>query len=99
MAKKSFKDNPALNFITPPAAPPRTKAAPADRAPLKLEPRYVETKSKRVQLLMQPSLHLRLKSAAEADGRSLNDLVHAVLSDWTEAWAAPGPGRGGHGNK
>lgn len=82
MARKSFKDNPALNFITPPGAAPRTPAQPAAGIPMKPDPRYVEVKSKRVQLLMQPSLHARLKEAAAERGRSLNDLIHTVLSEW-----------------
>lgn len=49
---------------------PETKAG-------KLEP--AETKSRRVQLLMQPSLHERLKAAATAQGTSFNDYVHKVL--------------------
>jgi len=43
----------------------------------KFEP--AETKSRRVQLLMQPSLHERLKAAATAQGTSFNDYVHKVL--------------------
>ena len=102
MAKKSFKDNPALNFISPPAAPvpraPRPARAPAPSAAripwktavpipateptLKPNPLYVETKSRRVQLLMQPSLHEKLKAAAAERGQSLNDLIHTVLAEW-----------------
>ena len=91
MAKKSFKDNPALHFITPPApARPAPSAAepseakkpvptPAAEPPLKPNPLYVETKSKRVQLLMQPSLHARLKELAAGRNQSLNDLIHTIL--------------------
>lgn len=93
MAKKSFKDNPALNFITPPAPArpaPSAAAGPAGvqktapEAPLKPNPLYVETKSKRVQLLMQPGLHARLKELAGRRRQSLNDLIHTVLSGWAE---------------
>ena len=76
MAKKSF-NNPALNFIT-------TGPAPAVQAnvPMKPNPLYVETRSKRLQLLMQPSLHQKLKARAAARGQSLNDLIHQVLEAW-----------------
>ena len=91
MAKKSFKDNPALHFITRPGAAAKPKPDPAaGSAPVKLNPLYVETKSKRVQLLMQPSLHARLKDLAAGHGRSFNDLVHEVLSGWTEKEDQPG---------
>lgn len=102
-SSKSFKDNPALNFISPPAkpqrgpAPPKSpvKSGPAEpggpvqaaepQVPMKPNPLYVETKSKRVQLLMQPSLHRQLKVRAEAGGQSLNDLIHTVLAEWVDS--------------
>jgi len=80
MAKKSFKDNPALIFISP----AESAAAPSE-VPHKLNPLFVETKSKRVQLLMQPSLHARLKERSAARGQSLNDLAHTILSEWADA--------------
>lgn len=82
MAKKSFKDNPALHFITRPEAAAEPPNSRPPEAPLKPNPLYVETKSKRVQLLMRPALHARLKAEAAARGQSLNDLIHTVLSDW-----------------
>lgn len=96
MSKKSFTENPALRFINPPpaggpelanpAAPPPTASAvpPAAGPPLKPNPLYVETKSRRLQLLLQPSLHQGLKNRAQADGRSLNDLIHSILAEWLE---------------
>lgn len=83
-AKKSFKAdiNPAMQFITQPkdtAAP----STPTMKAPTgyKLNPFYVETKSRRLQLLVQPSLHARLKERADKDGMSLNELVNSFLED------------------
>lgn len=90
MAKrKSFLDNPALQFISaqtqaeteaPATAPeaPVESAPPAD-VPMKRNPLYVETKSKRVQLLLQPSLYRRLKTQAEARDISVNELIHTTL--------------------
>lgn len=79
MTKKSFKENPALRFITTPEAPP---IQAAQDAPVKPNPLYVETRSKRVQLLMQPSLHRTLCSLAGQQGVSVNELIHRVLAEY-----------------
>lgn len=92
--KKGFKANleqatmnPAMQFIsTPapteetaePATAPATKKTPEG---YKLNPLYVETKSKRLQLLLQPSLLEKLRETAKAEGRSVNDLVHSILEE------------------
>lgn len=47
----------------------------------KPNPIYVETKSKRLQLLMQPSLYTRLKNRADAMHTSINDLVNTILKN------------------
>lgn len=41
----------------------------------------VATKSKRVQLLMQPKLHSQIKQLAQERGLSFNDFVHQILED------------------
>ena len=89
MAKKTFKDNPALQFISTEENTPEQESsqAPAERpAPpeqppegYKLNPLYLETKSRRVQLILQPSLHERVKQAAQTEGISFNEYVHRVL--------------------
>lgn len=92
MSKKSFTENPALRFINPPpvggaeSAAPSTAPAPPSAAgpPMKPNPLYVETKSRRLQLLLQPSLHQGLKNKAQAEGRSLNDLIHGILAEWLD---------------
>lgn len=43
-----------------------------------------ETKSKRVQLLIRPSLYNKLKEGAERERRSLNDYVNIILEDCTK---------------
>lgn len=83
---KSFRDqmNPAMQFISTPApeAPApiqrqeNTEAAPEG---YKANPAFVETKSRRLQLLMQPSLHEKIKAAAKAEGSSVNEYVHHIL--------------------
>lgn len=92
MAKKTFKDsiNPAMSFISQESidraegeTPATADAKKPDKAPegYKLNPLYVETKSKRLQLLIQPSLHEKLKKKAQAEGTSVNDLVNSILQD------------------
>jgi len=83
MAKKSFNSDTAaaaeLFFPQAPAADrkkPGTVTAPEG---YRVDYGIVETKSRRVQLLMQPSLHTRLKEAAAAQGISFNDYVHKAL--------------------
>lgn len=84
-AKKTFIgqiENPAELFISTPQEPETRPAAPA-KAPegYKVNPLYLETKSKRLQLLVQPSLLEKLRARAKAEGRSVNDLVHTILED------------------
>lgn len=45
----------------------------------KANPLFVETKSRRMQLLVQPSLYDAIKAKATAEGRSVNELVHSIL--------------------
>lgn len=96
MAKKSFKDsiNPAMSFIsqesidrtegeTPTTEETIAKVKRPAKAPegYKLNPLYIETKSERLQLLVQPSLKVKLKEKAKQEGTSVNDLVHSILED------------------
>ena len=85
--KKSFKadlTNPAMQFISTPAeereVDATTVTAPAPEG-YKVNPLYIETKSKRLELLVQPSLLDKLKGKAKAEGRSVNDLVHSILEE------------------
>jgi len=83
--KKSFKEdiNPAMQFISPPSLEAGPEASEAGNPPAghKANPLYIETKSRRVQLLMQPSLHKKLKDRADSEGTSLNELVHSLLDN------------------
>lgn len=80
--KKSFIDNienPAEVFISA-----LTSAKPQNQQPpqgFKLKPEYIETRNKRVQLLMQPSLYKNLKFRANKEKRSVNDLIHSILEE------------------
>lgn len=87
MSKKDFKgDNPALTFITVPEDTEETTPAPElpEKPPkgYKFDPRYIETKSKRVQLLMQPSIVAAAKECAAAQGLSMNELVALAIKEY-----------------
>ena len=84
--KKTFKDNPALQFISSPATNTEIKTAPEfdTGVPMKRNPLYIETRSKRLNLLMQPSLHAKLKEIAAQQEISINELIHNVLEKYTE---------------
>ena len=83
MAKKTFKNNPALQFISTEesTAEQTQETAQTEQPPkgYKLNPLYLETKSRRVQLILQPSLHEKVKQAAQTEGVSFNEYVHRVL--------------------
>ena len=47
----------------------------------KLNPLLIETKSRRLQLLLQPSLYRRIKRGADAEGKSVNEFIHSLLDE------------------
>lgn len=85
MPKKTFKENisPAMNFISPESI---AKVEEPQQAPegYKPNPLYIETKSRRLQLLIKPSLHEKLKRRAQREGTSVNDIVNTILEEATE---------------
>ena len=95
MSKKSFTDaNPAMAFISTAkeqedfALTQPTKeeleAKESNGVPMKKNPEYLETKSKRVQMLMQPSLYNSIKEEAEKEGISVNEMMHTILKNHVE---------------
>ena len=79
MAKKDFSNiaTPALQFISnQEKQDPKKETAPEG---YKVNPAYIEKKSRRLQLLMQPSLYDLLKSRALEEGTSVNNLIHELL--------------------
>ncbi len=98
MAKKDFKAqaaaqlDPITQFISAAEQEPPTITTPAaDAEPTaeikegyKINPLYVEKKTKRVQLVMQPSLYERAKEASQAAGLSFNDYVHKALKSYLD---------------
>lgn len=93
---KSFKSdtNPAMSFISqesieavdgkPAGTTTPTgnkKKAPAGYKP---NPEYIETKSKRVQLLVQPSVYKAVQDKAKKLGVSTNEAINEALREYTE---------------
>ena len=95
MSKKSFTSaNPAMAFIS---SVPEESLVTEQQAviasiaenkiadvPMKRNPEYIETKSKRVQMLMQPSLHTALKQVAAKQGISVNEAMHEILKQYVD---------------
>ena len=50
----------------------------------KINPLYVETKKRRLQLVMQPSLYEKVKARASEQKVSVNEYIHRVLAAATE---------------
>jgi hypothetical protein len=94
MARKTFKDNPALQFLTdaneeikteegqPERIQPRAAEAPPEG--YKENPRFIELKTRRVQLVLQPSLYERVREAAFDAKLSLNEYIHQLLDNATK---------------
>lgn len=126
VAKKSFKDNPAVQFITNYTEPeteteaiapetetesipqeatataettettetaqPASKPVKQSRGTRPKTPRkrirvpgqgtaYVETRSRRLQLLIQPGLYDLVKARAVEESASVNDIIHYILEE------------------
>lgn len=81
--KKTFRDdmNPTLQFITLPEEETSTPSEEDAPEGYKVNPLYVEKKSRRLQLLLQPSLYRKLKRRADSEGESINNLVHLILEE------------------
>ena len=93
MAKKTFKDNPALQFISEPEAHEDEEPTPAEAQPaaepqreqaetaggFKIQIKKAEPRSRRVQLLMEPSLFRKIEATAGAYHLSINELIHQII--------------------
>ena len=91
-AKKTFKnvDNPALRFISAAEETEERDIIPAQQAPATSaaslkgftpKTEKVETKSRRLQLLIKPSVYDRVKQIAEQSDLSVNDLINQILEE------------------
>ncbi len=90
MAKKSFR-NTSMNFISQDSvnkvdgtpAPARTSKT-STPAGFKLNPEFIETKSKRVQVLLQPSVYEAVKARAQAENISVNEAINTALKEYVK---------------
>lgn len=89
MSKNFSKEiNPALAFISRVESKTEHKTLPNEEATeqknnnYKKNPIYVETKSKRVQLLIKPSVYNKLKTFAMEQDISVNEIINRVLEDF-----------------
>ena len=81
MSKKSFKDiNPAMAFITD----SKDYTHNTDNTVNTHNTYKAETKSKRLNILLTPSLHADLTKIARVQGESLNNLINEVLKAYEE---------------
>lgn len=92
--KKSFKtENPALQFLSTESeetenqgnqelAPSRAELETQAPEGHKINPAYIETKSKRIQSLIQPSVYEAIKALAKEKGTSVNELVNEALREY-----------------
>lgn len=92
-AKKSFTKNPAEAFINPIKEDVRACALGNEekehnevKYAYTITPIKAEAKTKRVQLLIKPSLYEHIKEQADAEGRSFNDFVHRLLAKGMEEY-------------
>jgi predicted HicB family RNase H-like nuclease len=89
MAKKTFKENPALRFITSTDdANNKQNTDNTENDNITYDKHYTdnkhERKSKRLNLLIQPSILENLSKIAHMKQTSVNDLVNSVLKNYAE---------------
>ena len=91
---KSFKSegNPAMNFISKETIDKKEKKPKSKSTAQKKEapeghkpnPEYIEVKSRRVQILVQPSVYDAVKAKAGAEGISTNEAINEALRAYIE---------------
>lgn len=79
---KNFKNqfDPAMQFIS--QSEPAPKAHQEIQPPpegYKINPLYIEKRTKHVHSLIKPSLYESIKARAESEGISVNELIHSIL--------------------
>lgn len=93
MSKKNFAEqlnpaiNPAMQFVTPQQPAEDQHTGPISRADVtpppgfKLNPMFIENRSRRIVLMVQPSMHQKIKARADAVGISMNQFLNDLISD------------------
>ena len=90
MAKKTFKDNPALQFISSAGDDTHDKQYTDDtynennEQSMRNTHNTQERKSKRLNLLLQPSVLENLSKIAHMKQTSVNDLINSALKNYAE---------------
>jgi len=91
MSKKSFRDNPALQFMSRVEKEVNDKAKEETREIKEIAnsfrvaaPIAFEAKSKRFNMLMRPSVFANLKEMSEKKGTSVNDLINKIVENYIE---------------
>ena len=79
MAKEKDFISPAAQFFDK-AEETTEPAALVPPEGYRVDPRFIEKKSQRVQLVMQPSLYKRAQRAAKKQKISFNELIHQLLN-------------------
>ncbi len=100
MTKKNFLnlsseiDNPTMAFISEESINEAEKqnheikintiSLEAPPKGYKINPLYIETKTKRVQLVLQPTLYKKIRTESKKAGLSLNEYAHRVFEAATK---------------
>ncbi len=50
----------------------------------KLNPQFIEKRTRRLQLVLQPSLYEKVRARAQESGISVNEYIHSVLEEAIE---------------
>ena len=79
--KKSFKDNPAFQFISEVDKKEDVKPEikPEPKEGYKLNPLYIKTKTRRLQLIVKPSVYEKIKAKSMKQKLSVNEYIHQLL--------------------
>lgn len=88
MSKDFKSENPAMAFISKKSQDMEEKHLKVDEEKppkgYKMDPKYVETKSKRVGILIQPSVFERLKEFAYEKRISVNEAINEAVRQYIE---------------
>lgn len=88
MSKKTFKKNinPALQFISKEIEDDieEIEITNEEYVPMKLNPKYVETRSKQVTVLTKPSIHKKLVKHASQEKESVNEIINRAFEEYLD---------------
>ena len=89
MSKKSFRDNPALQFMSRPekemdSEVREIKEVMGTEESFRVMPVVFEAKSKRFNMLIRPSVFADLRRISENKGTSVNDLINKIVENYIE---------------